>query len=324
MASFLIKDVRIFTGTTTIENGSVLVENGSISQVSSSPPGSYSGTTFSKPGHTLLPGLIDAHVHLDGGNDVALPQALRFGSTTVCDMHNEPHNIRTLLKQLKQQGDAVCADFKTTQFSATIDGGWPMAVVTAFDKSEETRKAVATWPKLVTAEDGKRHVQDMAKEEGGIDYMKLMHESGLCMGMKLPKPSLELQRAVVEQTHAQGLKAVAHATCLEDTIEILNAGVDGLTHTFTDQPPNEELIAAYKKNGAHCNPTLAAMGSLTTEGQQMQEKFAHDPRVKDLLGEAEKERMCHCMGFAAKIGAKVEVAYESVRQLKKAGVEIVW
>lgn len=78
MASFLIKDVRIFDGTSAIEFGSVLVENGKISQVSSSPI-SFSGTTYSKPGHTLLPGLIDVHIHADGGNDVALPQSLRFG-----------------------------------------------------------------------------------------------------------------------------------------------------------------------------------------------------------------------------------------------------
>lgn len=70
MASFLLKDVRIFDGEDTIDNGSILVENGKITKVSPSSI-EYSGPTFSKPGHTVLPGLIDVHIHADKGNEVA-------------------------------------------------------------------------------------------------------------------------------------------------------------------------------------------------------------------------------------------------------------
>ena len=133
MASFLIKDVRIFDGENTVDSGSVLVEGGKIFKVSSSPI-EFSGTTISKPGHTLLPGLIDVHVHCDKANVVALPQALRFGVTTVCDMHNEWPNIQKLRKQ-RDGGD--CADIKTTSFAATIDMGWPMPIVLAHHKDEE-------------------------------------------------------------------------------------------------------------------------------------------------------------------------------------------
>lgn len=85
MTFFLIKDVRIFDGEETIEKGSVLVEDGQISKVSSDSI-DFNGTTYSKPGHTLLPGLIDSHIHANSANRTALPQALRFGVTTVCDM----------------------------------------------------------------------------------------------------------------------------------------------------------------------------------------------------------------------------------------------
>ena len=133
MTSFVVKDVRIFDGESTIENGSVLVQNGLISKVSSSPI-DFNGTVHSKPGHTLLPGLIDVHIHANDGNEIALPQCLRFGVTTACDMHNEFHNIEKLRKQVKG-GD--CADLKTTSYAATIDMGWPMSVVLAFNSDEE-------------------------------------------------------------------------------------------------------------------------------------------------------------------------------------------
>ena len=165
-------------------------------------------------------------------------------------------------------------------------------------------------------------MQDRLKE--GVDYIKLMHESGAFIGAELNKPSIDLQKAVIDEAHKAGLKVVAHSTCLEDAVEILEAGVDGMTHTIIDQPPSERLIAAYKKNNAHCNPTLSAMGSLTTEGQALQEKFAHDPRVEHLIAEPERTQMCKCMGFAKDRGMKFENAIESVRQLKAAGIDILW
>ncbi|KAK3111785.1 hypothetical protein LTR53_012613 [Teratosphaeriaceae sp. CCFEE 6253] len=316
MASFLIKDVRIFDGDDTLEQGSVLVENGKISNVSQSAI-DFNGTTISKPGHTLMPGLIDVHIHADSGNPVALPQSLRFGVTTACDMHNEIYNIEKLRKQV-EGGD--CADLKTTSFAATIEMGWPMPVVLAHHDTPEVREEIATWPKLDTPESGRQYVQDRLKE--GVDYIKLMHESGTILGQKFNKPSLELQKAIIEEAHKHGLKAVAHATCLADTLEILECGIDGLAHCFVDTMPTPELIEAYKKNGAHCNPTLATMGSATTEGQKMQEKYAHDPRVQRLMGDEERGRMCECMSFAKETG-KAENAYEAVRQLKQAGVPIL-
>lgn len=318
MSAFLIADIRIFTGQETIEKGSVLVEHGKISKISTSSI-SFDGTTISKPNHTLIPGLIDTHVHVDGGNSIALPQSLRFGVTTVCDMGNENYNIDKLRRQIaSSNGD--CADLKTTSFAATIDMGWPMPVVLAYNDTPATREEIATWPKLTTPESGRQYVRDRVAE--GVDYIKLMHESGAFMAAEFAKPSLDLQKAVIEEAHQHGLMTVAHATCLEDTVEILEAGVDGLTHMFVDRVADQRVVDAYKRRGAHCNPTLACMGSSTTEGQALQEKFAHDPRVRHLLGEAERDRMCMCMGFAKGRG-KVSNAYESVKVLKKAGVPIV-
>lgn len=267
MTTILIRDVRIFTGDEEIPNGSVLISNGKIHQVASTqldPPNS-STQIISKPGHTLLPGFIDAHIHADGGNVLALPQSLRFGVTTVCDMHNEPPNVIKLRKQAK---DSDSADFKTCSLAATITGGWPEAVVVAHDKSEEvqigdgilrlnvlqtdqgeqTAAAIATWPKLETQADVDAYIK--ARVEENVDYIKLMHESGDALKMKIKLPPITLQEMVIKTAHKHGLVTVAHALARDDTIALLKAGVDGLTHTFFDKPPNKELIDAYKLNDA--------------------------------------------------------------------------
>ena len=154
------------------------------------------------------------------------------------------------------------------------------------------------------------------------DYIKLMHESGTIMGFKLDQPTVELQQTIIEEAKNRGYLTVAHAMCLQDTLDVLRAGVNGLTHTFSDRPPTQEVVDAYKKNNAWCNPTLAAVGSLTTEGAALQHKFAHDPRVQGLINEDKRGNMCACMSFAAQ-QAKVEHAYASVRALRAAGIDIL-
>jgi hypothetical protein len=157
----------------------------------------------------------------------------------------------------------------------------------------------------------------------GADYIKLMHESGAAMGANFTKPTPELQRIIIREAHSKGKVTLAHALAMDDHIEILHCGIDGLAHAFYDQAPTKELIDAYKLNNAFLNPTLAAIGSLTTEGKELAEKYAHDPRAEGKLGEVERKRMCMCMDFK-KEGSKVEHAYEAVRQLKSAGIDIVW
>lgn len=320
MASFIIRDVRIFDGEQTIPEGFVYVNDGKIAAVgpiSSIPEASVK--IYSKPGHTLLPGFIDCHVHIDKANPAGLPQALRFGVTTVCDMQNELANVQKLKKQTQEPDTA---SYKTAGQAATIEKGWPIPVITAFDSSPETLAEIATWPKLTDKASVVEYLE-WNKREMQPDYIKLMHESGTSMGMTLSKPTVELQKTVIEEAKKRGYLVVAHALCLQDALEVLEAGVNGMTHTICDQPPTDELIEAYKKNNAWVNPTLAAIGSLTTEGKEDQERFAHDERVKALLDEEARGRMCHCMSMAAKHG-KAEYAYESVRKLKGAGIDVLW
>jgi cytosine/adenosine deaminase-related metal-dependent hydrolase len=141
-STFVITDVRIFDGENEISNGHVHVEDGKIKFVGTNSE----DTSFplnikiiSRPGHTLIPGLIDAHSHCDKGNENALYQGLRFGVTTIMDLHNEIFNCQKLKKIAKEE-KRLAADFKCAGVAATIENGWPASVVTAHDKSPEVRK----------------------------------------------------------------------------------------------------------------------------------------------------------------------------------------
>lgn len=153
-----------------------------------------------------------------------------------------------------------------------------------------------------------------------------MHEAGRALGIEagqIAQPTEAIQAAVVDAAHKRGLKVVAHALSLKDTLEVLRAGVDGLAHTFFDEPITPEVIDLYKRNKAWCNPTLVAAGSLTGESKDVYDRFSKDERVTSRVSTADVELMHHCLHMKSP-GAKWEYAIDSVRQLRAAGVDIIW
>src|ERR1039457_2598527 len=77
-----ITNVRIFDGENVVDASSVVINGARIQSVGGQPPAG--ATILDAPGATLIPGLIDSHVHtdLDGLHD-----ALLFGVTTELEMN---------------------------------------------------------------------------------------------------------------------------------------------------------------------------------------------------------------------------------------------
>lgn len=108
---------------------------------------------------------------------------------------------------------------------------------------------IATWPQLESQADAEAYIENRVSEDK-VDYIKLMHESGSGLAVVTKLPDIKLQEAVIKAAHAHDLLVVAHALAHDDTVAILKAGADGMTHTFCDKPPTKELIEAYKLNNA--------------------------------------------------------------------------
>ncbi|KAE8447788.1 hypothetical protein EG329_010182 [Mollisiaceae sp. DMI_Dod_QoI] len=291
MTTTLIHSVRLFDGNSTIsQNGSILLKNGLISNILLITPSPLpeAGTVIDGTGHTVLPGLIDAHVHAHDG-EPELKQALGFGVTTVLDMFNEPDHVKNMKALVKDRLDL--ADFRSSCHAATIEGGWPGPVILATLDREMATEKIKGWPKLASPSEAEAFV--VANIEKGADHIKLMQESGSALlGDPIPVPSPELQAAVVKAAHKHGLVTVAHALSQKETMLALEAGVDGLAHCFCDQPPIPELVAAYKKHNSFLIPTLVIASSLTGEENESLKEHSEHHLTEKLLDEERKSCFC--------------------------------
>lgn len=151
----IIHSVLLFDGNSIHQDATVCFDSSSgliisVSKGKSSFP--QGATVIDGSGHTLLPGLIESHMHVHGlhlpkgsdENDI-LRSPLRSGVTTVCDMHSDldavtkwRNRISDELKQARAgSGTVSLSDLRTALLGATIQGGWPGPIVLGPNPTDE-------------------------------------------------------------------------------------------------------------------------------------------------------------------------------------------
>jgi predicted amidohydrolase YtcJ len=85
-----IVNANMFDGTTLRDWTSVRFVDGVITECSVASTAQEGDDVIDAAGGTVLPGLIDAHVHMVPGS---LAQSLTFGVTTVLDMFSKPELV---------------------------------------------------------------------------------------------------------------------------------------------------------------------------------------------------------------------------------------
>jgi imidazolonepropionase-like amidohydrolase len=195
------------------------------------------------PGMTLLPGLIDMHVHLDtdpsyGGytglqfNDrfwsmLAVPHAmktLQAGFTTVRNVGSDAWNdvgLRQAIEEGKVQGPRVIS----AAYSFGSTGGHCDS--TYFPPSMDEKNPF----NADSNEDGRRSVRRLRKY--GAQVIKICATGGVFSRNTEPgaqQMTLEEMKAVVDEAHMQGLKVAAHAHGASGIRDAALAGIDTIEH----------------------------------------------------------------------------------------------
>jgi imidazolonepropionase-like amidohydrolase len=215
--AFTIRDVRVFDGEKTIEHRTVIVEDGKIARVGG-PSTSASGPVIDGAGKTLIPGLIDAHVHVGGDTKSSLNQSLMFGVTTELDMYTGAARLKEM-KQIAREDPPDASDIRSAGSGVTAPGGHP------------TQMGGPELPTLSSAGEAQAFVDARIAE--GSDYIKIIYDNLAGLAKPLPMLTREELEAAVRAAHKRGKLAVVHISSEQQARDAIEAGADGLAHIFT-------------------------------------------------------------------------------------------
>ena len=244
--SFAITDVRLFDGRSLFERATVVVTGDTISAV-------YTGAVpelgdeverIGGMGYTLLPGMIDAHVHV--WEEKYLSEPPRYGVTTVLDMAFPDPPPANAMQALRGKPEyAHYADYYSAVISPTTPGG------------HGTEPEVGMEYPLIRYPD---EADDFiaARLAEGSDFIKITLETGLPFRPLTWVPPSTL-KAMIEATHRHGELVVAHITDPDIALFAIESGIDGLVHIWgprVDGGARPDIAAAARRTGAFFVPTL--------------------------------------------------------------------
>ena len=224
-----ITNVRVFDGLDLIAATAVRLELGTIVELGDQVIARAHDDLIDGRGGTLVPGLIDSHVHLLPG---APAQALSFGVTTVLDMFSKPPLVQRAISEGHERGNATVF---SSSIGATAPGGHPSMMYAPF-------------PYVSSAQEAADFVR--ARRNEGATYLKLFYESGQGVGMTLPSLELPTIRALVDAAHAENMLAVAHVHQAVDAVEVVDCGVDVLAHAPTAEMTHAQIAAIVEAKAA--------------------------------------------------------------------------
>ena len=302
--SFAIVHVKVFDGEVFRPEQDVWVEDGRIRGVGGSlalPPGL---ARVDGRGRTLLPGLIDGHVHTFGST---LNDAVRFGVTTVLDQFSDPQLVasKRAARDTLARGDE--ADIFSAGMLATASGGHG----TQYGVHVETLNGPDEAPAWV-----------LARREEGSDWIKIVHEDGRASGMDIPTLDRDTIGALIAAAHAEGLRAVVHVSTLENGLQAVALGADGLVHVWNDALIDEVRAARIAEAGAFVVPTLsvtASMDGAAIEADMLE--AAQGTPVSFMQRQTLAGRFSR--GGAEQSSMAGDVAIENVRRLHGAGIPLL-
>ena len=170
--SVLIGGAKLFDGDRFLPRGCLLVLEGRVAALDArlTPPAGV--PVVDARGGTVLPGLIDAHVHVFPG---ALQSALRSGVTTELDMFADPGLVSALVQQASS--DPSAADLRSAGIGATAPGGHPTRLV--------TQGLLAPFPTVAGAAQAEDFVAARVAE--GSHFLKVILEDGTTTGHLVPR-----------------------------------------------------------------------------------------------------------------------------------------
>jgi imidazolonepropionase-like amidohydrolase len=307
---YVIRDVRVFDGESVAERQTVVISEGRIAAVGGSSVAVPAGAEdVAGADRTLLPGLIDAHIHLPIAFPAeALQQTLAFGVTTAVVMW-AGQTIVSQVKAFEAAGRPDVAAVLNAGTGATAPGGHP----TQMDRGAQARFV----PTLTSPGEADAFVAARVAE--GSDFIKIIFDdTSDAFGRVLPTLNEQTVAALVTAAHARDQIAVAHIGNERYARGAIAAGIDGLAHLFVGPAVSADFGQFAAMHGVFVIPTLSVLYSVcgAADGASFLKEadtMRHvKPQFRDLLDTPAPPSKLSC-----------DAAPQAIRQLFAAGVPLL-
>jgi imidazolonepropionase-like amidohydrolase len=234
-ARLIVGDGRVIENATLVVEGARLAQAGAAASVQV-PAGA---TRVNLAGKTVMPMMIDTHVHLNTERDALirdLKQRAYYGVSAALSLGMDGYEL------LDVRGQTIpgAARFYSAGRGITMQ--------------EPGRTTAPYW--VSSAADGRKAVEELAAHK--VDIVKIWVDT---RDGKYKKLTPEIYGAVIDEAHKRGLRVTAHLFDLEDAKGLLRAGVDALAHGVRDQDIDDEFVAMFK-----ARPNLVLTPNLPERG----------------------------------------------------------
>jgi len=270
--TFLIRHARIFIGDgKVIENGSVLVRGGKIAEVydgDGPDPKTLKAETVEAAGKTILPGLIDVHVHLGapGGfcPDMSkydaeksmqrnLAAYLYSGVTTVRSVGDNPGRILKV-RSTVSSGEVLGADLQTCGPMFTAPSGHGTEYFKDFPPAIRSKLEKQNLRLPASTDEAHQQVDELKKQ--GADCIKAILEAG-AGGHVYNRLDTGLFNAIAQQARADSLPLAVHTGDVRDVTDAVEAQANSIEHgSFRERIP-DSLFDQMARQGTFYDPTLS-------------------------------------------------------------------
>ncbi len=293
-----------------LDRPAVLVRNGRIVQVASGGKDVEAGagaTRIDLAGMSLLPGLIDMHVHLDSDPSYGGYTGLQF-SDRFWSVLTVPNAQRTLLAGFTTVRNVGSDAFNDVGLREAISAGkviGPRVVTAAYSFGATGGHCDSTFfpPSMKqrseynadSPEEGRQRVRELRKY--GAQVIKICATGGVFSRNTEPgqqQMSETEMRAIVDEAHMWGLKVAAHAHGAAGIKAAIRAGVDTIEHASLI---DDEGIALAKQHGAWLSMDIYNTDYTQSEGKKngvLEDNLRKDREIGDL--QRENFRRAHAAG----------------------------
>lgn len=336
----VFSDVSLFAGPTTALtlHQDVWIEGELVTFVGAAGerPVPTGATVVKGEGRTLLPGLIDLHVHTANGAappwDFTLPDAERnlreylyAGITTIVDLGG-PLDELAERKAALAAGEIIGPRMLFSGPHWTCEDGHPVAMLQDF----------APWPLPWLLEDGlgfQMNSVEAVRDEfddflaSEPDFVKVTSDQ---IPLDIPTIDGGVAAEVIARAHAAGKKTFGHIGDNADAQKLVNAGIDILAHGVYREPLSDETAQLIAAKGVKVEPTLAVFDTIARLGggeyvlSEIQRRIGEREIVDAILaGKGDYEIPERFEHFLAALSAGRNLKFENVRKLRQHGVTIL-